>query len=76
MEFALAVHVEPYPATVMSVWVYVASMIRRDLDGAGRRSTVTGRIRGPSQISTARSRRSTKAKMKEEADEDSQDNSD
>ena len=29
VEFALAVHVEPYPSTVMSVWVYVASMVRR-----------------------------------------------
>ena len=28
-EFALAVAVEPYPATAMSVWVYVASMVRR-----------------------------------------------
>ena len=35
VEFALAVHVTPYPATVMSVWVYVASMVRRD---AGRTS--------------------------------------
>ena len=29
VEFALAVHVEPYPASVMSVWVYVASLVRR-----------------------------------------------
>lgn len=29
VEFALAVHVEPYPNTVMSVWVYVASLVRR-----------------------------------------------
>ena len=29
VEFALAVHVEPYPNTAMSVWVYVASMVRR-----------------------------------------------
>ena len=29
VEFALAVHVESYPNTVMSVWVYVASMVRR-----------------------------------------------
>lgn len=29
VEFALAVHVEPYPNSVMSVWVYVASLIRR-----------------------------------------------
>ena len=29
VEFALAVHVKPYPNTVMSVWIYVASMARR-----------------------------------------------
>ena len=29
VEFALAVHVEPYPCSVMSVWVYVASLVRR-----------------------------------------------
>jgi coiled-coil and C2 domain-containing protein 2A len=29
VEFALAVHVEPYANNVMSVWVYVASMVRR-----------------------------------------------
>ncbi len=29
VEFALAVYVEAYPNTVMSVWVYVASMVRR-----------------------------------------------
>lgn len=29
VEFALAVHVEAYPNTVMSVWVYVASMVRK-----------------------------------------------
>ena len=29
VEFALAVHVEAYPCNVMSVWVYVASLIRR-----------------------------------------------
>ena len=29
VEFALAVHVEPYPSSVMSVWVYVASLVRR-----------------------------------------------
>lgn len=29
VEFALAVHVEPYPCTAMSVWIYVASMVRR-----------------------------------------------
>ena len=28
-EFALAVLVEPYPASAMSVWVYVASIVRR-----------------------------------------------
>ncbi len=29
VEFALAVHVEPYPSTVMSVWIYIASLVRR-----------------------------------------------
>ena len=29
VEFSLAVHVEPYPCNVMSVWIYVASLIRR-----------------------------------------------
>lgn len=29
VEFALAVQVEPYPGTAMSVWVYVASLVRR-----------------------------------------------
>ena len=29
VEFALAVHVEPYPCTAMSVWIYVASLVRR-----------------------------------------------
>ena len=29
VEFALQVHVEPYPDTVMSVWVYLATMVRR-----------------------------------------------
>lgn len=29
VEYALAVHVEPYPCTAMSVWVYVASLVRR-----------------------------------------------
>ena len=29
VEFALAVHVEPYPASVMSVWIYVAALVRR-----------------------------------------------
>ena len=29
VEFALSVLVEPYPGSVMSVWVYVASMVRR-----------------------------------------------
>lgn len=29
VEFALAVHVEPYPNSVMSVWVYVASLVKR-----------------------------------------------
>ena len=29
VEFALAVHVEPYHNSVMSVWIYVASLVRR-----------------------------------------------
>ena len=29
VEFALAVHVEPYHNYAMSVWVYVASLVRR-----------------------------------------------
>ena len=28
-EFALAVHMEPYPSNVVSVWVYVAALTRR-----------------------------------------------
>lgn len=28
VEFAVAVHVHPYPNSVLSVWVYVASLIR------------------------------------------------
>jgi len=29
VEFALAVHVHPYPSNVLSVWIYVASLIRK-----------------------------------------------
>ena len=29
VEFALAVHVHPYPNNVISVWVYIASLIRK-----------------------------------------------
>ena len=29
VEFALAVYVHPYPCSVLSVWVYVASLIRK-----------------------------------------------
>ena len=29
VQFALAVHVEPYPCTAMSVWIYVASLVKR-----------------------------------------------
>lgn len=29
VEFALAVHIHPYPNTVLSVWIYVASLIRK-----------------------------------------------
>jgi coiled-coil and C2 domain-containing protein 2A len=28
VEFALAVHVHPYPNSVLSVWVYAASLVR------------------------------------------------
>lgn len=28
VEFALAVHVQPYPNNVLSVWIYVASLVR------------------------------------------------
>lgn len=28
VDFALAVHIHPYPNTVLSVWVYVASLER------------------------------------------------
>lgn len=29
VEFALAVHIYPYPNTILSVWVYVASLVRK-----------------------------------------------
>ncbi|XP_078612714.1 coiled-coil and C2 domain-containing protein 2A-like isoform X1 [Branchiostoma floridae x Branchiostoma japonicum] len=29
VEFALAVHIHPYPNTVLSLWVYVASLVRK-----------------------------------------------
>ena len=29
VEFALAVHIQPYPNSVLSVWIYVASLVRR-----------------------------------------------
>ena len=29
VEFALAVHVHPYPNSVLSVWIYVASLMRK-----------------------------------------------
>lgn len=29
VEFALAVHIHPYPSSVLSVWVYVASLVRK-----------------------------------------------
>ena len=29
VEFALAAHIHPYPNTVLSVWVYVASLVRK-----------------------------------------------
>lgn len=28
VEFALAVYIHPYPKNVLSVWIYVASLIR------------------------------------------------
>ena len=29
VEFSLAVHIHPYPASVLAVWVYVAAIINR-----------------------------------------------
>lgn len=29
VEFALAVYIHPYPNNILSVWVYVASVVRR-----------------------------------------------
>ena len=29
VEFALAVYVHPYPNQVMSVWVYIANLVRK-----------------------------------------------
>lgn len=29
VEFALSVYIHPYPNDVLSVWIYVASLIRR-----------------------------------------------
>jgi len=29
VEFALAVYVHPYPNSVLSVWIYVASLVRK-----------------------------------------------
>ena len=29
VEFGLAVHIHPYPNSVLSVWVYIASMTRK-----------------------------------------------
>ena len=28
-EFAVAVHIHPYPNSVLSVWVYVASLVKK-----------------------------------------------
>ncbi len=36
----------PYPATAMSVWVYVASMVRRDAGRTTRRSIVASTVAG------------------------------
>ena len=30
VEFALAVHIHPYPGHVASVWIYIASLIKKD----------------------------------------------
>ena len=30
VEFALAVHINPYPNTIMSVWIYIAVLTRKD----------------------------------------------
>lgn len=32
VEFALVVHIVPYPANVMSVWIYLAAFIDKTLD--------------------------------------------
>jgi hypothetical protein len=32
VEFSIAVHIEPYPANVMSVWVYLAAFVDRALE--------------------------------------------
>lgn len=29
VEFALAVHIHPYPNMVLSIWIYVASLVRK-----------------------------------------------
>lgn len=29
VEFGVAVHIHPYPNTIMSVWIYIASLIKR-----------------------------------------------
>ncbi len=30
MEFALAVHVHPYPNNIIAVWIYLANLIRKN----------------------------------------------
>ena len=29
VEFAIAVHINPFPGCVMSVWIYIASLIKK-----------------------------------------------
>ena len=29
VEFAVAVHIHPYPNSILSVWIYVASLVRK-----------------------------------------------
>ena len=29
VEFAIAVYIHPYPCSVMSVWIYVASLVKK-----------------------------------------------
>ena len=29
VEFALAVHIHPYPNSVLSIWIYIASLVKK-----------------------------------------------